>query len=113
MTLGIHIADVSHYVLEGSALDREAYTRGTSVYLVTGVIPMLPERLSNNLCSLRPDEDRLAYSVFVRLSARGAFKEYEIAKSVMAALDWLQRQPELHAYALQLQMVALNLKNLK
>jgi ribonuclease R len=83
VTLGIHIADVSHYVPEGSALDEEAYRRGTSVYLVTGVIPMLPERLSNNLCSLRPDEDRLAYSVFVRLSPRGAIQEYEITKSVI------------------------------
>jgi ribonuclease R len=83
VTLGIHIADVSHYVPEGSALDEEAYRRGTSVYLVTGVIPMLPERLSNNLCSLRPDEDRLAYSVFVRLTSRGAIKEYDITKSVI------------------------------
>lgn len=83
VTLGIHIADVSHYVTEGSALDDEAYRRGTSVYLVTGVIPMLPERLSNNLCSLRPDEDRLAYTVFVRLTPRGVIKEYEITKSVI------------------------------
>lgn len=83
VTLGIHIADVSHYVREGSALDREAYERGTSIYLVTGVIPMLPERLSNNLCSLRPDEDRLAYSVEVRLSKNGAIRDYEIFKSVI------------------------------
>jgi ribonuclease R len=83
VTLGIHIADVSHYVQEGSALDEEAYVRGTSVYLVTGVIPMLPERLSNNLCSLRPNEDRLAFTVFVRLSSRGAIRDYEITKSVI------------------------------
>ncbi len=83
VTLGVHIADVSHYVREGTALDREAARRGTSVYLVTGVIPMLPERLSNNLCSLRPHEDRLAYSVLVRLSPRGAVKDYEIVKSVI------------------------------
>lgn len=83
VTLGIHIADVSHYVREGTALDREAEKRGTSVYLVTGVIPMLPERLSNDLCSLRPNEDRLAYSVFVRLSPRGAIKGYEITKSII------------------------------
>ncbi len=83
VTLGVHIADVSHYVREGSALDDEAYRRGTSVYLVTGVIPMLPESLSNNLCSLRPDEDRLAYSVFARLSPRGAIREYEITKSII------------------------------
>ena len=82
-TIGVHIADVSHYVKEGSALDREAYRRGTSIYLVTGVIPMLPERLSNNLCSLRPDEDRLAYTVEVRLSPNGAIRSYEIFKSVI------------------------------
>jgi len=83
VTLGIHIADVSYYVREGSALDREALKRGTSVYLVTGVIPMLPERLSNNLCSLRPNEDKLAYSVLVRLSARGAVRSSTIARSVI------------------------------
>ncbi|MEP7217603.1 MAG: ribonuclease R [Bacteroidota bacterium] len=83
VTLGIHIADVGHYVREGSALDLEALKRGTSVYLVTGVIPMLPERLSNDLCSLRPNEDRLAYSVFVRLTPRGAIRDYEITKSII------------------------------
>lgn len=83
VTLGVHIADVGHYVQEGSALDREAFQRGTSIYLVTGVIPMLPERLSNELCSLRPDEDRLAFTVQVRLSAGGAIKDYEIFKSVI------------------------------
>ena len=83
VTLGVHIADVGHYVQEGSALDREAFQRGTSIYLVTGVIPMLPERLSNELCSLRPDEDRLAYTVEVRLSPRGAIRDYEIFKSVI------------------------------
>jgi len=83
VTIGVHIADVSHYVREGSALDREAYKRGTSVYLVTGVIPMLPERLSNDLCSLKPNVDRLAYSVLIRLSSRGAIRDYEIVKSVI------------------------------
>lgn len=83
MTLGVHIADVGHYVREGSALDKEAFRRGTSIYLVTGVIPMLPERLSNDLCSLRPDEDRLAYSVHVRFSPKGAIRDYEIFKSVI------------------------------
>lgn len=83
VTLGIHIADVAHYVREGSELDIEAYRRGTSVYLVTGVIPMLPERLSNELCSLRPNEDKLAFSVFVRLSPRGTIRSYEITKSII------------------------------
>lgn len=83
VTIGVHIADVGHYVREGSALDKEAFRRGTSIYLVTGVIPMLPERLSNDLCSLRPNEDRLAYSVHIRFSPKGAIREYEIFKSVI------------------------------
>lgn len=83
VTLGVHIADVGHYVPEGSALDKEAFQRGTSIYLVTGVIPMLPERLSNDLCSLRPDEDRPAFTVEVRLSPRGAIRDYEIFKSII------------------------------
>jgi ribonuclease R len=65
--VGIHIADVSYYVREGTPLDKEALERGTSVYLVDRVIPMLPEKLSNNLCSLRPNEDKLAFSVVVVL----------------------------------------------
>lgn len=65
--IGIHIADVSHYVVEGEALDTEAKERGTSVYLVDRVIPMLPEILSNDLCSLRPNEDRLAFSAIFEL----------------------------------------------
>ena len=81
--IGVHIADVSHYVREGSALDREAYDRGTSVYLVNEVIPMLPERLSNNLCSLRPQEDKLTYSVLMDVGPDGLVKRYQIVKSVI------------------------------
>jgi ribonuclease R len=81
--LGVHIADVSYYVKAGSALDKEALKRGTSVYFPAGVIPMLPEIISNGLCSLRPDEDRLAFSVFIIISARGSVKEYEIVESVI------------------------------
>jgi len=81
--LGVHIADVSYYVQEGTLLDREAYERATSVYLVDGVIPMLPERLSNNLCSLRPDEDRPAYSVFMTISKRGVVKDYSIEETII------------------------------
>jgi ribonuclease R len=69
--IGVHIADVAHYVKEGSALDKEAYERGTSVYLVDRVVPMLPERLSNFLCSLRPKEDKLAFSVIFEMDENG------------------------------------------
>jgi ribonuclease R len=81
--LGVHIADVSHYVKEGSALDQEALKRGTSVYLVNEVIPMLPEKLSNDVCSLKPQEDRLTYSVFMTVTPQGTVKDYEIEKSVI------------------------------
>ena len=66
--IGIHIADVTHYVHEGSAVDEEAFQRGTSIYLVDRVIPMLPERLCNELCSLRPNEDKLCMSVIVEMN---------------------------------------------
>jgi ribonuclease R len=81
--LGVHIADVSYYVREGSVLDAEALRRGTSVYLTTSVIPMLPERLSNELCSLQPHEDRLTYSVLMDVTPRGIVQNYEIIKSVI------------------------------
>jgi ribonuclease R len=81
--LGVHIADVSHYVTEGSAMDREALRRGTSVYLVDGVFPMLPERLSNHICSLQEGKDRLTYSVIMQLTPRGAVKDFEVRKSVI------------------------------
>ncbi len=83
LRLGVHIADVSHYVQEGTALDEEALARGTSVYLADEVIPMLPEKLSNNLCSLRPNEDRLAYTAFVTLTTKGIVKEHQIVRSVI------------------------------
>ena len=67
--VGVHIADVSYYVKENSVLDKEAYRRATSVYLVDRTIPMLPERLSNGVCSLRPDEDKLCFSAVFKLDA--------------------------------------------
>ena len=81
--LGVHIADVSYYVSDGSEIDKEALKRSTSVYFPQGVIPMLPEKLSNGLCSLRPDEDRLAFTVFMNVSPRGTVKEYEIVESII------------------------------
>ena len=82
-SVGIHIADVSHYVKPSSALDKQALLRGNSVYLVGKVIPMLPEELSNNICSLVPDEERLTYSVIVEITKRARLVGYEIKKSVI------------------------------
>lgn len=81
--VGVHIADVSHYVREGTALDKEALERGTSVYLVNEVIPMLPERLSNDLCSLRPDVDRLTFSAIMDVNPNGKVENYRITPSII------------------------------
>ena len=81
--LGVHIADVSHFVKPGSKLDREAYNRGTSVYLPGKVIPMLPPELSDGLCSLVPNEDRLTFSVFMTFDKNGEMIKREFAKSVI------------------------------
>ena len=81
--LGVHIADVSHFVTPGSALDREAYRRSTSVYLVDKVVPMLPEQLSNGVCSLVPGQDRLAFSAFLTFDAKGNCVAHRFAKSVI------------------------------
>lgn len=81
--LGVHIADVSHYVKPKSYLDNEAYKRGTSVYYANRVIPMLPKELSNGICSLNPQEDRLAFSVLINLDNNGKIQNYKFAKTVI------------------------------
>jgi ribonuclease R len=83
LRLGIHIADVTHYVQSGSALDEEAHKRATSIYLVDRVIPMLPERLSNGVCSLRPKEDKLCYSCFMEVNLKAELVRYEIKETVI------------------------------
>ena len=83
--LGVHIADVSHFVRPGTELDKEAYRRSTSVYLVDRVVPMLPEELSNGVCSLVPGEDRLAFSVFLTYDAKGRCVESRFAKSIICS----------------------------
>lgn len=83
LELGVHIADVTHYVREGTALDAEARQRGNSTYLVDGVVPMLPEHLSNNICSLVPNEDRFAFSVFMAFTPNGVLQDYRIEETVI------------------------------
>src|SRR6266849_10064351 len=97
LRLGVHIADVSAYVTPDSALDREARRRGNSVYLTDRVIPMLPERLSNGVCSLRPGVDRLTHSVFIQFDKNGRAKSARFAKTVIRSA---QRLTYKQAYAI-------------
>ncbi|MGA7617556.1 MAG: ribonuclease R [Thermoanaerobaculia bacterium] len=85
--LGVHIADVSHYVTEGGAIDLEALERGTSVYFPGRVVPMLPERLSNEICSLNPRVDRLTFSVEIEIDRRGRFVDRRMFKSVIRTTE--------------------------
>ena len=81
--IGVHIADVSHYVTEGSIIDKEAMRRGTSVYLVDRTVPMLPERLCNYICSLRPNEDKLCYSVIFEMNDKAEVKRWHLAHTII------------------------------
>ncbi|TXI34818.1 MAG: VacB/RNase II family 3'-5' exoribonuclease, partial [Niabella sp.] len=81
--IGVHIADVSHYLEAGNALDEEAYQRATSVYLPDRVVPMLPEHISNVLCSLRPNEDKLAFSAIFQINDKAEVKQYWLGKTVI------------------------------
>ena len=81
--IGVHIADVSHYVTEGSIIDKEAFKRATSIYLVDRTIPMLPEHLCNFLCSLRPNEEKLTYSVVFTMNEKAEVKNFEITRGVI------------------------------
>ena len=81
--VGVHIADVTHYVKEGSIIDKEAEKRATSVYLVDRTIPMLPERLCNFICSLRPNEEKLAFSVIFDITEKGEVRDSRIVHTVI------------------------------
>ena len=83
LLLGVHIADVSYYVREGTALDEEALQRGTSVYFPERAIPMLPERLSNDICSLKPNVDRLTMSALIELDRKGRVVNYRLTPSTI------------------------------
>jgi len=93
--IGVHIADVSFYVRPGTKIDEQAYQRGTSVYLVDRVIPMLPEELCNDKCSLRPNEDKLCMSVVFTMDSDARVLKYKICRTVIrsdARLDYSQAQ---------------------
>lgn len=81
--VGVHIADVTHYIKPDTIIDREGYNRATSVYLVDRVVPMLPERISNFICSLRPNEEKLAFSVIFTLNEKAEVKDYRICRTVI------------------------------
>ncbi|NUM32026.1 MAG: ribonuclease R [Bacteroidetes bacterium] len=119
--IGIHIADVSHFVTENSELDKEALSRATSVYLVDRVVPMLPENLSNNICSLRPDVDRLCFSAVFELDIKGKIHKEWFGKTVIhsnkrfsyeEAQNNIEKNEGLYAQELIiLNKIAKNLKN--
>jgi ribonuclease R len=118
--IGVHIADVSHYVGIDSKLDKEAYERATSVYLPDRVNPMLPERISNELCSLRPHEDKLTFSAIFQMSHKGEVKQYWLGRTVIHSdhrftyeevQEIIEKQEGLHSEViLQLNSIAQRLR---
>ncbi len=125
-SIGVHIADVSHYMQEGTLLDEEAYERGTSVYLVDRVVPMLPEVLCNNVCSLRPDEDKLTFSAVFEMNSKGEILNewfgrtvthsvhrftYEEAQAVIEGGDDTLKKEILTLDSLAKKMRAVRMKN--
>ena len=123
--LGVHIADVSHYVRPGSAIDREAYQRGTSLYLPGLTVPMLPEALSNDLCSLMPDVDRLTMSLFMDVTPRGQVTDHRLTRAIIrskARLTYARvnrlfedgeelENPEINAALLEMRTLARTLRD--
>ena len=108
--IGVHIADVTHYIKAGSELDKEAFSRATSVYLVDRCIPMLPERLSNGICSLRPNEDKLTFSVIFEVSAAGKVVKHSFKKTAInsdARFTYEQAQEVIEASYGGIQMTAI------
>ena len=94
--IGVHIADVTHYVKEGSPIDKEAYTRGTSVYLVDRTVPMLPEKLSNQLCSLRPNEDKLCFSALFEFGKEGRLLNSRLERTLIRSNYRFDYEQALH-----------------
>src|SRR4029079_10025807 len=118
--IGVHIADVSHYVGVDAKLDKEPYERATPVYLPDGVNPMLPERISNELCSLRPHEDKLTFSAIFQMSHKGEVKQYWLGRTVIHSdhrftyeevQEIIEKQEGLHSEViLQLNSIAQRLR---
>jgi ribonuclease R len=107
--VGIHIADVSHYVEPGSILDKEAYQRATSIYLVDRVVPMLPEKLSNQICSLRPNEEKLTFSAVFEITSTGEVKSEWYGKTVILSKARFAYEEAQHMISSQTKTIPANI----